>query len=116
MHQTRCKDDLGHVWSMKTQTASVIEALLNSSVPESLGCAGFPACLQCTAQTVPPTPLPLVSPILSTIETDPVQAISRGNLPRSLFYVEVLLYVRPKLATHWLLEALQDCPEDCLEC
>lgn len=56
MQQTHCKHYLGLVWPRKAQDVSVIEALLDSSVPEFLRWAGCsPACVQCAAAQAAPS-------------------------------------------------------------
>lgn len=67
---------------MKTKTVSVMEALLDSSVPGPLGCAGFPTGLHCAVQAASSQHLVLwLAPSSSTTETDPVQANPRLYLP-----------------------------------
>lgn len=73
---------LGHMWPVKTKTVSVIEALVDSSVPGPLGCAGFPTGLHCAVEAASSQQLVLwLAPSSSTTETDPVQANPRLYLP-----------------------------------
>lgn len=69
-------------WPMKTKTVSVMEALVDSSVPGPLVCAGFPTGLHCAIEAASSQQLVLwLAPSSSTTETDPVQANPRLYLP-----------------------------------